>query len=430
MKFRGLLRNLRKNTSGNAVMIMAVGMPALIGAAGYGIDTAQWYMWKRELQHSVDQAAIAGAWALAYDEDTATWSGRALQEFDANQKLTKDFDTAPIIEKAGYDGGTDNSVIVTATASKRLPFSSFIMGGAATIRATAQASFKEGASYNACLITLKEDGTSFEVGGSANVNANCGLGALSCDDDAILIDGSATVTTTSIATCGTASVPAANQSAVAEGVTNLSDVYASTPIPEQTDNTAKGVYACGKGSNKSAYPNPGNYVGGITIKCDTAFQPGMYFIKGGTLDLTHNAKVTGYGVMFILQDGASLKLGGSGTDGSVDLTPMVQSDFVGGDYEDDKEKLAQMLFIEDKSGETDPVDHTINGNSKFKISGVLYLPNGKVKINGNSGTSTDLCFQISAYTLSISGNANLKTLCSYDSSSKLGTTASSVRLVG
>ena len=42
-------RRLRKSQSGNAMMLVALGAPALVGAGGIAIDTAQWYMWKREL---------------------------------------------------------------------------------------------------------------------------------------------------------------------------------------------------------------------------------------------------------------------------------------------------------------------------------------------------------------------------------------------
>ena len=58
-------KRLMRNKGGNAVLLTALGMPVLIGAAGYAMDMAQMYAWKRELQHSVDQAALAGAWALA-----------------------------------------------------------------------------------------------------------------------------------------------------------------------------------------------------------------------------------------------------------------------------------------------------------------------------------------------------------------------------
>ncbi|MFN3510087.1 MAG: TadE/TadG family type IV pilus assembly protein, partial [Tsuneonella troitsensis] len=75
---------LRSNTSGNAMMLVAAGMPALIGGAGFAVDVTQWYMWKSELQFAVDQAAIAGAYARANEETEDTYENRATQEYTAN----------------------------------------------------------------------------------------------------------------------------------------------------------------------------------------------------------------------------------------------------------------------------------------------------------------------------------------------------------
>lgn len=427
---RKKLADLRRSTCGNATMMTALGLPALLGATGYGVDTAQWYMWQRELQHSVDQAAIGGAWALAYDRTSTAYTLRAQQEYYANQNITADFDSTPTIRLADYNGGNDNSVLVTATVTRSLPFSSLLLNRTTTIGARAQAAFEAGSKYNACLITLKENGTTFQVGGNAQVIANCGLGALSCSDNAIVIDGSATVETTSIAACGTVTNPAKNESAVHEKVTNLSDAYAEIPVPEPDESTPKRAYKCdGNGKKAIASLQPGIYEGGITVSCQTTFNPGIYYIDGGTLDMSTNAPVVGTNVLFVLRKGAQLKLGGQGGTGSISLTPMQEAHFIGTDYEDEAALLSQMLFIEDKTGETEPADHQINGNSELNLEGVIYLPNGNVQINGTSGSRTDLCFQISAYTLDIRGNAYLKTLCEYDSSSELGSTTPGVRLI-
>ena len=52
---RKKLTELRQCKSGNALMLVALGMPVLIGGTGVAVDTAQWYMWKGELQYAVDQ---------------------------------------------------------------------------------------------------------------------------------------------------------------------------------------------------------------------------------------------------------------------------------------------------------------------------------------------------------------------------------------
>ena len=60
---RKIFRDLISNAGGNAALVVAISMPAIIGGGGLAVDTAQWFLWKRELQVAVDQAAIAGAWA-------------------------------------------------------------------------------------------------------------------------------------------------------------------------------------------------------------------------------------------------------------------------------------------------------------------------------------------------------------------------------
>src|SRR3546814_15715439 len=70
------LRVLRKGKRGNGVVLTAAAMPVLIGGAGLGVDVTQWYLWQRELQMSVDAAALAGAYSKvqgkSYDASART----------------------------------------------------------------------------------------------------------------------------------------------------------------------------------------------------------------------------------------------------------------------------------------------------------------------------------------------------------------------
>ena len=429
-KMPARLTDLWRSKNGNAMMLTALAMPALIGATGYGVDTAQWYMWKRELQHSVDQAAMGGAWARSYSA-TGDYSTRALQEFNANQSVTAAFAATPDVQLANHNGGTNNSVLVSVTATRRLPFSGYLFNTAATIAVSAKAAFAPGGIFSACLVSLKEDGTAFTVGGNATVIANCGLGALSCDADAILIDGSANVTTTSIVTCGTANVPAELQGKVTNGATSLSDVYASWTVPAptaSTPNRTKANHCVGNGTKAIATLSPGVYTGGFTASCNTTFGSGVYFFDGGTVDLSTNASVIGNNVLFILRNGAKIKLGGQGN-GSLQLSPMTEQQLLATPYAADAARLSQMLIMQDATTD-DPVDIIINGNTNVQMSGILYLPKGNVTVNGNAASASNLCFQISSYTLHISGSAYLKTLCSADQTTSIGTAAPTVNLVG
>ena len=406
-------------------MMVGLGIPALIGAAGFGIDIAQWYMWKRELQHSVDQAAYAGAWAMARDESAATYSTRARQEFEANLAKTAEFASDPTIHLADYASGTDNSVVVTATATYALPFSSFLTGRATTIRATAQASFAEGLNYNACLVSLTQEGTGTTIGGNATVRAQCGLAALSCDEDAIEIDGSAEVTTDVIVACGTVSVPTENEDVAIEGVRGLEDIYADLVPP--TNDTQRNYSCSGKGNNRQASLQPGTYRG-LVVGCTTVLASGIYVIDGGVLDLTANHNVTGIGVMFVLKNGATVKLGGHGNGNALRLTPMTAADFIGTPYASDADKLSDVLIFEHRNNNPGNPGHILNGNSNSLIEGLIYLPDGNLQVNGTANVAAQ-CLQISAYTIDIRGNAFLETLCPTDDSTAVGTALPDVRLV-
>lgn len=423
--FGRFFSQLSANLSGNATLLVALGMPALIGGAGFAVDTAQWYMWKRELQHSVDQAAYAGALALAHQDSKANYETRASQEYQTNLDKVKDFASSPSISIANYAAGVDNSVIVSATATKSLPFSSFLTGSAATIRATAQASFAPGGNYQACLIALAENGTSLDIGGNATVSAKCGLAALSCSDDAVVIDASATVDTDSIITCGKATVPEDNEDVVTEGATGLKDIYSDLSPP--TDDRPRAYSCSGKGNNKQASLQAGTYPG-LVVSCTTVLNPGIYVIDGGLLDLAANYNITGLGVAFILKNGARLKLGGNGNGNRISLTPPSSSFYEGTVYAEDANRLADILIFEDRNSQVPEPGHQLNGNSNSLIEGLMYFPNGTLTVNGTANVTAQ-CLQISAYKIKVLGNAKLETLCPLDSTTSVGNSTASVRMV-
>ena len=432
-----IFRRIRARKDGQATILVGLAMPVLIGAAGYAMDMAQLYVWKRELQHSVDQAALAGAWALAYDKNSQNYSQRAQQEYDLNQDKSKDYDATPNIQLGAYGGSTNNSVIVSSSVSRKLPFSSYLTRKKLTISATAQATFKQGGAYKACLMALKKNqAQTFTVGGSAVVKASCGLGALSCEDNAIKIDVDATdptkkgVQTDSIVTCGTVDVPSYLEGVVTEGATGVSNPFEGLPSPEPKNSPNKSL-DCPNGnaaSNTTTTIYPGTY-SGMNMKCKITMTKGIYVINGGVLDMTdQKTNITGNGVMFVLKNGAQIKMGGSGNAGTLNLTPMEAADFVDTDNETHKNLYAGMLVYEDKTGQTSTVSHTFNGNANIQVRGTFYLPNGALTANGN-GNTAPLCFQLWAATLSISGNTTIDTTCTSSKTNSAGSGAGTVRLV-
>ncbi len=184
-------KSIRRNTSGNAALLVGLGMPVLVGGTGYAVDTAQWYLYKRELQYAVDQAALAGAWARGNGDTGTGYQLRAAQEFDDNISVTADYTPVDVASLADWDGGTQNSVVVTATITVDLPFSQLVLERPTTVSVRSQAIYETVPAYNPCILAVKPSGDkAVWFNGGPNVNAACGLGAVSDSDDAVTITGS------------------------------------------------------------------------------------------------------------------------------------------------------------------------------------------------------------------------------------------------
>lgn len=429
-KLHHLMNRLARCRSGNAMMLTAVALPALVGAAGYSVDTAQWYMIQREMQHAADQGAIAGAWTLAYKDSGSTYTGRAAREFANNLGMTTRYagTVSPTVGRGNFQGGTNNSVTVAASATVTLPFSRLLMTGGTRIAVSSEAAYAAGTVHKACLRTLRKDAAgTFQVGNGATVIANCGVIAISCEPGAINIGDNATIEIATITACNNDAVDLppgfTGQLVLDSSIGNyVNELFGPEPPatepPRSVDckNVKKGTLAL----------QPGVYDGGIKIGCNTTFAPGIYYVKT-ELDLTHNAVVAGYGVMFVLLDGAVLKMGGSGANdtggggtikSSLNLTPPTYSKLIELGYSDAfARKYENILIIADDT-ETE-TDHVVNGNANMHIQGKLHLPKGNIKVNGNAQAADGVCFQITSYTLNVTGGAYLYTLCSQEETQAL-----------
>ncbi len=190
MAIRNLMRRLSRNLGGNAAMLVALGLPALVGGTGLAVDIGQWYLWKRDLQIAVDQAALAGAWARTQSATEANYTSRATQEYNSNLGMVADFASQPSVSLSDYAGGDGNSVTVSATAARRLPFTGMFLPEDTVVAAHAQATFAEGATFTSCIVALDEDddGT-ITISGTALITARCGMAALSTSAQSIIING-------------------------------------------------------------------------------------------------------------------------------------------------------------------------------------------------------------------------------------------------
>ena len=238
------LRALRRDKGGNAALLVALGLPALIGGAGLAVDMSQWYMWKRELQFAVDQAALAGAWARSNSDTLSTYTTRATQEYNANLQTVADFASAPNVSVVNYGVGTGNAVRVTAVANRRLPFSSLLTGSAISLQVAAQASFAPGESYSGCLVAVDPHASgAFTLGGNASGDAPCGVVVLSDSESAAIQNGNSDAQFGTIVAAGDIDSDLADNAILRAYTTGLNDPYASLPSPEPASMTSQ-TYSC------------------------------------------------------------------------------------------------------------------------------------------------------------------------------------------
>ena len=151
---------------------------------------------------------------------------------------------------------------------------------------------------------------------------------------------------------------------------------------------------------------PGTYQG-FSINCDVTLSPGIYVIDGGSFDINAGDSITGDGVMFVLKNGAFIKINGGG---QVSLTAMTATELIAaGVSASDASELAGMLIFEDPNS-PGSTKGKINGNSETYMNGTVYLPRSEIEFTGTAGV-TSQCLMVAAKKIQSGGTADLSTFC-------------------
>jgi len=446
-------RKLRRSKSGNAAILVALAMPALMGGAGLAVDTAQWYLWQRELQFAADQAALAGAWARGNGDTGTIYITRANQEFSDNLSIIANNGATHAASLADWGTGTQNSVIVRAEVVADLPFASFVMGRSTTIRVNAQATFERTDEYTACLMALHPTaGSAMWFNGGPTVDAACGVASLSTSDTSIRTNGSSgaqNINTVASAGGIDDGMGAFANASTIENFDGLNDPYSGLTPP---DNPTPRTLSCGssgltytgddfdngdqplsipkiytKFPRKTCKALPGTYTD-LEIGGNANLTSGIYVIDGGRLKLNGGNQLTGTGVMFVLKNGAQLDING-GAD--VFLSPMSALQLVAlGIPADDAARMENMLIFEDPNSPGNS-GSKLTGATNFDINGVIYMPKSELKLAGNIQATAN-CMMVMSSKVQVAGTADLTTLCPIGETHSVvvGNGGTRVRLVG
>lgn len=321
-RMQKLLGRMRRDDSGNATLLVAIGMPVLIGSSGIAVDFAQWYMWKRELQYAVDQAAIAGAWAKADALSAADYSSRASQEFNANLAHLKTMATTPVVGLADWGGGTQNSVTVSSSASSTLPFTQIVIGRPVTVVASAQATFEAATNFTTCLLAIDEAATpGFTLGGSSSGIVTCGAGTLSKASLAMKKNGNSGTGLGYLVAAGGIDSGLTPNGTINANVSNLRDPYEGLTPPQDT--TAR-TYSCPTTTTTSSSSTTADVT--TTITTTYSYWQGKS-ATSATTQVTYSGSGVSNSTSSSVQTGQSVPSGTS--DGQVDPSTTTFDDWTG-----------------------------------------------------------------------------------------------------
>lgn len=407
-----VLRRLLRARDGNVLILTAMGLPVLVGGAGLAVDTTQWYLWKRELQLAADTGALSGAYALAQDGD---YAARARADALANLSAA-DTGTAPTVTRGDWGRGRDNAVSVSLAMQRALPFSSLFLNDPPTISATATAAILNSGGEH-CMISLDRNAPdAIRIGGKALLRLGCGIATNSNDPSAIRIFGSAQVDADPLTAVG----------GIIVGDDNLIGNTTKRPYSIEQPDPMAGLATPQSGPARSYSKDdaellPGTY-SGMVLKASHRLKGGIYTIDGGSLTINANYSLIGSGVLFVLKNGATIKINGGAT---IDLTAPTAAEAASYGL---PPEFAGVLIFEDKATAKPGRDSQINGNATLRLGGAVYMPTQLVELRGNAEPSTE-CFLLVARMIDINGNPILREACPPGRESPWDTDVRVVRLV-
>lgn len=401
-----LLRRLLADRKGSAALVVGLSLPVAAGFGLLGVDAAEWYWERRNLQTAADAAALSAVLARyeARDAVSAAALDAARNGFAAATGSIA-VQTPPV---TGPGAGDAAAVAVTLTQPLPLFYARLLGRDAASVTVTATATMTEDGQY--CIVGLDRDRPkTVEVTGNGSVLMTCGIAVNSMDSGAFYLGGSALVEATTASVTGGLEVSGSPDVTWTDGPPRtgrppVKDPYAALDAP------APGACATSSltvGTKDAVTLDAGGgtmtLCGGLDVRGTVHFEPGVYVIDGGSVSFGSQSVVTGTDVTLILT--------GQGTDyATLDINAGAEVDLrapTAGDWED-------IAIYQDRdapgvSGGGLITNH-MNGNASMRIEGVVYFPSQKVYVNG-TGDSTNGCMNLVARQVSFSGNSAVVNKC-------------------
>lgn len=352
-----LLRQFRRDNSGNVASAFALSVLPLVGLAGAAVDYSRAAKAQSNLQLIADAAALKAASKNVASNEARV--GMALAFFNAAAQGSG-------IANGATATASGRSVTVSATGSIKTGLLGAAGINEVLVKATATADrIKQGPPV--CVMTLNQtaSGAMTFAGSASFVAEGCALHSNSSSGNALVVQGSASVKAAALCAVGGMSVPGSLADIAESNCERLDDPFKSLPQPivggcDYNKMTVQPGESAVLAGDKT-------YCNGLDIKGNATLQPGLYVIKGG-LTISSQANVTGSGVTFYLMgQGAGFTFNGSG---NINLSAATAGPYQG------------MLIVQDRASNAGATN-TLNGDSNTKITGAIYTPTQSLTVNGS-----------------------------------------------
>jgi Flp pilus assembly protein TadG len=400
-----LFRSFLGNEEGASIIIIALILPALIGAMGLAAEVSYWHLNHRAMQNAADVAAIAAA---TNGGSNYAAEAKAVAAQYGFQDGTKNV-TVTVTNPSTATGCTANCYVVAISDQVPL-FLSQVVGFKGNTTVSGQPASTIGTSavatsapaYPYCILALASSGVQgMKTDGAPTSNLN---GCNTMSDTSAACNGSNLKANFGDAVgtnknCGI--VANSNSTAVADPYASLAT---SVPIPADT---CSGSYP--QEPKKGTLPSSNQWSGtnnfnGNKVVCgdqqltgDTVMNNTVLVIENGVLD-TNGYKLSGTNLTVIFSGSSNgsyqhIPTGG----GTLDIAGPTTGSWKG-------------VAIYQDPALTKGVDITAAGNTPtWNISGLVYLPHSSVTLSGaiNKASGGFSCFDLVVDNVTINGTGSI-----------------------
>ena len=402
------LTQFNRTDEGQAVVMVALGLVAVLLMAGLGIDVGYLRYEKQQMQKAADAGAISAAAAKIYGGNytVAGKNDTAANGFkDGQNGITVAVNIPPLTPGDPFQG---NKNYVEVIVSQPQPTFFMRVGGfnSASVSSRAVASMYGNAA--GCIYVLDpSDPDTYSATGTITLSSACGILVDSANVKAFKDNGGACTDATSITLVGGVDVDACStppQSGIVTGIAPFSDPLSYLQPPSVNGCDYNNVHI-----NSSQALAPGVYCGGIQVSgssTQVTLASGLYVLNGGGFKMSGGGSLVGdpAGVMFYNTGNGN----GAKKYGTIDIEGVSNTTLTASPVDTttgtNAGMLAGILFFDDRNASSyvsNPVN-IITGGSGANITGALYFPSTALQYSG--GTNQTTYTVVVAYQLTINGN--------------------------